>query len=496
MMRVVAAGVMLLAVVPASPAFAQARRDARLLVTVADQTGAVIPGATVKVDGQEPATRSVATETVQTSDQGIAAIAGLVPGRYVVQAAFPGFETSVARDVRVRTGDNKQSLVLSIQKLTDEITVGRDKQDAAADARVTFGSALTREQIDAISDDPNEARRQLMDMAGPGAVIRVDSFEGGDLPPKSQIKSIHVTRDGFAAENHNAGAIFIDIITQPGIGALRGGGRFSLRDGALSGRSPFTPTKGPERIQNYGFNFGGSIVPQKSSFSVSIDGMTSYETPNLNAALTSGVRAEALTLRTPRDRMNLSVQFDDAITRDQTLRVGFYRYHNTADNLGVGAFDLPERAFSTRDSSTTFRIQEAGPLGRRFFINTRLNVNQVHSEQHAALEAPTIRVADAFTSGGAQTSGGRDSTVFNLASDLDYVRGIHSLRAGVVIEGGRVTSTLTSNYLGHLHVREPGGVRGGAAPELHQAHRRSRRSSTAMSRAASTCRTTSASDAV
>jgi hypothetical protein len=429
-------------------AFAQARRDARLLVTVADQTGAVIPGATVKVDGQEAATRAVASEAVQTSDQGIAAIAGLVPGRYVVQAAFPGFETSFARDVRVRTGDNKQTLVLPIQKLTDEVTVGRDKQEAAADARVTFGSALTREQIDALSDDPNEARRQLADMAGPGAVIRVDSFEGGDLPPKSQIKSIHVTRDAFAAENHNAGAIFIDIITQPGIGALRGGGRFSLRDGSLSGRSPFTPTKGPERTQNYGFNFGGSIVPQKSSFSVSIEGMTAYETPNLNAALTSGVRAEALTLRTPRDRMNLSVQFDDAITRDQTLRVGFSRYNNTADNLGVGAFDLPERAFSTRDSSTTLRIQEAGPLGRRFFINTRLNVNQVHSEQHAALEAPTIRVADAFTSGGAQTAGGRDSTVFNLASDLDYVRGIHSLRTGIVLDGSRVTSTLTSNYLG------------------------------------------------
>ena len=162
---------------------------------------------------------------------------------------------------------------------------------------MTFGSALTREQIDALSDDPDEVRRQLADMAGPGAVIRVDSFEGGDLPPKSQIKSIHVTRDGFAAENHNAGAIFIDIITQPGIGALRGGGRFSLRDGSLSGRSPFTPTKGPERTQNFGFNFGGSIVPQKSSFSVSIEGMTSYETPNLNAALVSGVRSEALTLR-------------------------------------------------------------------------------------------------------------------------------------------------------------------------------------------------------
>lgn len=438
----------ILGVLVPSSASAQARRDARLLVTVADQTGAVLPGATVKVDSLEAGARAAAIDPVKTSDQGIAAVAGLAPGRYVVQAAFPGFQTNIARDVRVRTGDNRQTIVLQIEGLRDEITVGRDKQDSAADARVTFGSALTREQVDALSDNPEEMRRQLADMAGPGAVIRVDSFEGGDLPPKSQIKSIHVTRDGFAAENHNAGAIFIDIITQPGVGALRGGGRFSLRDGALSGRSPFTPTKGPERTENFGFNFGGSIVPQRSSFSVSIDGMTSYDTPNLNVALPTGVRSEALAIRTPRDRMNVSVQFDDAITRDQTLRVAFYQNRNTADNLGIGLYDEIERAFSTKDSSTTFRIQEAGPLGRRFFINTRLNVNRIHSERQSALEATTIRVLDSFTKGGAQTAGERDMTTVNVASDLDYVRGIHSLRAGVVVDGARVRSTLTSNYLG------------------------------------------------
>jgi hypothetical protein len=115
-------------------AFAQARRDARLLVTVADQTGAVIPGATVKVDGQEPATRSATSEAVLTSDQGIAAIAGLVPGRYVVQAAFPGFETNFAA-TRVRTGDNNRRWSCRSRSSPDEITVGRDKQEAAADAR-------------------------------------------------------------------------------------------------------------------------------------------------------------------------------------------------------------------------------------------------------------------------------------------------------------------------------------------------------------------------
>ena len=77
---------------------------------------------------------------------------------------------------------------------------------------------LTREQMDALSDDPNEMQRQLQDMAGPGAVLRIDSFEGGQLPPKAMIKAIHITRDQFAAENHGAEGTFIDIITQPGVG--------------------------------------------------------------------------------------------------------------------------------------------------------------------------------------------------------------------------------------------------------------------------------------
>src|SRR4029077_14992493 len=121
------------------------------------------------------------------------------------------------------------------------------------------------------------------------------------------------------------------------------------------------------------------------------------------------------------------------ITRDQTLRMAFYANQNTASNLGVGGYDLPERAYETADTSKTFRIQEAGPLGRRFFINSRLNVTWAHNEQHAALEGRTVRVNDAFTRGGAQTAGGRDSTNFNVGSDLDYVRGIHSLRLGASV---------------------------------------------------------------
>src|SRR5438309_881744 len=321
--RALAALIFLLSSIPTA-AIAQPPRDGKLLVTVIDQTKAVIPNATVTVTGIDTATKAATIVPVPTSDQGVATIPGLPLGRYSIQAEFPGFEKSVLPDVRVRPGDNKHVIVLPIKGLQASVTVTRDRQQAAADRRGSaFGTALTREQVEALSDDPEEMAQQLQEMAGAGAVIRVDSFEGGKLPPKAMIKSIHITRDAFAAENHNAGGLFIDIITQPGVGPVRVGGRYSLRDGALGARNPFTATKGPERSQNFGSNFGGVLVKDRSSFNMSFNGSRSFDTPNLNAALPTGTRSEALNLRSPRDTFYMYSSLDYALTKDQTLRVMF-----------------------------------------------------------------------------------------------------------------------------------------------------------------------------
>jgi hypothetical protein len=420
------AGLAVLCSALAVPASGQTRPQGRLLVTVVDQTRAVIPNATVTVTGIEDATKAAAIDAAQTSGQGLATIAGLVPGRYEIRAEFPGFQPGRLADIRVRAGDNRHVVVLPLERVEQEVTVARDAQAAAAERNtLVFGSALTREQIDALSDDPEEMRRQLLEMAGGDALIRVDSFEGAALPAKSQIKSIHITRDQFAAENHNAGGLFIDIITQPGLGAIRGGGNFRFRNGALSGRSPFTPTKGAENIKNFGFNFGGTLIRNRSSFSLGVNGMRSYDTSNLNVALPRGMVSQALPLRTPRNNVFVNALWDLAVTPDQTLRVSYNHSSNRQENLGIGAYDLPERSFSTENGSHQLRIQHAGPLKRRFFTNTRLMVNRTSGMSRSAVEAPTIYVLDAFTSGGQQVAGGRRSTLVKHASDIAYVGGIH-----------------------------------------------------------------------
>jgi hypothetical protein len=442
-----AIAVLLSIVIPGSSS-AQ-NRETRMLITVIDQTNAVIPGASVTVIGAEPATQKADLAPVKTGDNGLATISGLTPGRYTARAEFQGFYPGVLKEVRIRPGDNRHIIVLLIENFQEAVNVAQDAQAGAADRRgESFGSVLTREQMDALSDDPDEMQRQLQDMAGPGSIIRIDSFEGGRLPPKAMIKSIRVTRDQFAAENHSADGIFIEVITQPGIGPIRTNLNYNLRNSSMSARNAFTPTKGDDQDQNYWFNVGGGLIENKVSFSIGAYGNSSFDTPNLAVARPEGTRIETLKQRMPRENVSLSGRLDYAVTRDQTLRFSYNQNDFVAKNQGIGGFNEPERAHINENHTHTFRVQEVGPLGRRLFMNTRLNIGWSDWESRSVVEARTITVLDQFSSGGAQRAGGRHSRDVNFGGDLDYVRGTHSVRVGMQIDANWFRSDDTSNYLG------------------------------------------------
>ena len=428
---------------------AQTAPAGTLRVTVIDQTDAVVVGATVTVTGADETTKSVTIAPVQTTNAGVAAVLGLKPGRYTIDIEFPGFEKRTITDVRIRAGENRQTAVLAIQKMEVAVTVEQDKQQAASDRNgPSFGTVLTRDQIAALSDDPTILQQQLEDMAGPGAVIRIDGFEGGALPPKAMIRSIRIARDQFAAEFHSAGGVAIEIITQPGIGPMRYFSNAQMRASAFSGKSPFVPVRGPEQNINYGFGLGGSLVKEKSSFFLNVFGIDGYDTPNLNAAVPAGTISRALNLKAPRENVFVNGLLDYAVTLDQTLRFGYNLTHVSNDNAGVGGYNGPDRAYSTDTAVNTVRVQHFGPVGRRAFWRSRVQLIQSDSSSQSAVEAPTIHVLDSFTSGGAQQAGGNHATTLDIASDLDYVVGRHSLRTGLVFDATHYRSDATSNYLG------------------------------------------------
>jgi hypothetical protein len=342
-------------------------------------------------------------------------------------------------------------VTLRLKRIAEEVNVSRDGQSAGLDPMgLAFSTVLTREMIEALPDDPDEMAAVLEAMSPPGARIRIDGFSGGTLPHKSQIKSIRLPRmDAMAAQTHGGkdGFLFIDIKTQPGAGPIRGSVDGSFYDDVFTANNPFTPTKGDEQTRQYGTYLAGTIVPDKASFSANYGGTSQYTSPNLLAVLADGTTL-AQSLRRPTEMTNFGLRVDYALNADHSLRVSFDRNDREVRNQGIGGFNLLDRAFTSNNTNNVIRIAEGGPVGRRMYSESRLQLSWGSSANVAAIEAPAIRVIDAFTSGGAQVTGGQNNFQVEAATDLDYVSGLHSWRVGALVEGGRFRSDDTSNYLG------------------------------------------------
>ena len=282
-----------------------------------------------------------------------------MPGRYAVQVSFPGFETLVMPDVRVRAGENKRDAVLAIQKLDESVSVGRDKATVASDPNNDrFNTVLSRDQINALPDDPDEMERVLKEMAGPGATLRVDGFRGGKLPPKSQIRSIRFSRDMYAAENHAAGMVFVDIVTQPGLGPLRGSMDFLFRDDALNARNAYVTGEGTRadaavHVQpEWHAAKGADVVLALGDRGVALR-FRQHQRAQSRTARSWSRRSAA-----PRTGSTSTAGSTTLSPTSHTLRANLQSNGNEQANLGVGGYELADRAFSRTTDDTLLRLSE------------------------------------------------------------------------------------------------------------------------------------------
>ncbi|HUF24773.1 MAG TPA: TonB-dependent receptor [Vicinamibacterales bacterium] len=445
--RIVLSLILLAAAPIAAAAQSNAAQPGRLRVVVFDPSGAVIPGALVGVFGAEGSNRSIVRTDVPSDMEGVAVFDGLPAGRYNIQVMFDGFETVGVLDLRLKAGDNmRREVTLPIKGIDEAVAVGRDAATNASDPKNgRFDTVLSKDQIDALPDDPDEMAAILEEMAGPGATMRVDGFRGGRLPPKEQIRSIRISRDPFAAENHGSGMVHIDIVTQPGIGPMRGGMNFNFADDALNARTATQPTKGDTRNQMLGFNLSGTIIPQKTSFSLSANGSSNYNSGEVNARTLEG--PVAFSFRQPRESFSFNGRVDHAISQSHTVRANLMANQMESQG-GVGGFSLQEQGIQNKTQGATLRLSDTGPWAKSWLNETRLQIGMNSSESRAAFENQTVRVLDSFTGGGAQSRGGRDAVDLEFASNLDYSKGKHSVRIGFLLEGEWVDTDQQSNYLG------------------------------------------------
>jgi hypothetical protein len=413
-----------------------------LCVTVSDPSGAVIVGAQVQVT--DPAG---AVKTQPTGAQGEAVFEGLAPGRYTIVAESAGFERGELKEVRVRGRETRRELRLAIQRVAEDLVVGRDPREARTDPRGdSFATVLTPEQIAALPEDPDEMEDTLRELAGPGAVMRVNGFRGGRLPPKSQIQSIRFRRNIYAADTHEAGFIMVDISTKPGATSWRSTFDVGFRDDALNARNAMAPRKGDEAQQRLGVSLDGPLKKNKTTLAFNTDGTTSYDSSTIVAATPDGETSDVF--RRPLDRVNFSGRLEHALSSSHTLRGEYQRGTTDQRNLGVGNYDLRTRAYAREQDDHVFRLAESGSVGAKGFNELRFQALTRSTSADPFTTTTTVQVLNAFTEGSAQIVGGRDTTAFELADNFDYSSGRHATRAGFLLEAARYRSDEVRNPWG------------------------------------------------
>ncbi len=426
----------------AAPPRAQAEPPSReaasaLRVVVLDPAARVVVGAKVTVT-----TASLRrARTLATGASGEARFDRLAAGTYQVHVEAKGFEPADLPDVALDEGERRVEAPLEIARVREDVQVRAD-EGGAPDQRDAFSTVLTPDQIASLPDDPDEMAQVIQDMAGPDAVIRVNGFRGGRLPPKSQIREIRFRMDPFLAEKHDGGLMRVDIVTQPGQGAWRGRAQSGLSDDAVNARPAFSPERPRGGQRRLGLSIDGPLEKQKSGLSLFAEDRHNDDAKILRAELPSGPLSALSQAAT--DRVDLVGRFEQSLG-PHLLRAEVQRRTQSQAGLGVGNFDLPERAYSADRTEHFLRASDTGTFGRHFTTESRLQVHLLTTSSQPATDAPAILVVGAFDAGGAQVAGGEHDVEMELSEDLGYVHGRNSFRAGGLLEGGHYRSDQVSN---------------------------------------------------
>ena len=209
-------------------------------------------GKSQSTSSNKPARRS----TIQQSPAGTLQIH--------VEAA--GFKAQDVDESDLAAGRIERKSTLEIDPIKVDVDVDEEAQVRNTNPNgPAFTNVLTAEQIAQLPDDPEEFENAINQLAGPGAQIRVNGFRGGKLPPKSQIREIRFRLNPYAAENHDAGFGFVDIITKPGVNSWHGSFNFGFRDESMNGRQVFAPFRGPEQQRRFGLSLDGPIWKNHTS---------------------------------------------------------------------------------------------------------------------------------------------------------------------------------------------------------------------------------------
>jgi hypothetical protein len=271
---------------------------------VTDESGAVLPGATVTATQSETG----ATRVVVTSETGAYLMPALTIGSYQIKVELSGFATMLREALRIGVGDSLVvNFALKLASLSETLTVVGESP-LVETRQSDLASKVQPRQIETL---PLSGRNWL-ELVGlvPGArgnPGQIGAGAAGSDASRYQMDGLSVTGQGTGGEtqtySHETVAEFqvvtnradaeygrvtgavINAVSKSGTNQLRGSALYFIRNDRFDAANFFTGVVAPFDEKQSGFTIGGPIIKNRAHFF----GAYEFQKRNITARPNTGI---------------------------------------------------------------------------------------------------------------------------------------------------------------------------------------------------------------
>ena len=427
-------------------------QTATLKGVVTDESGGIVAGATVTLTPNSGS----AIKAVTTSD-GSYSLAP-PPGDYTAEASAPDLKSGKQK-VTVRAGVQVLDLTMRVVQAAQEITVEERALTVTPEAANNVSATvLSGNDLESLSDNPEDLINDLIAIAGPGAgpggaSVFIDGFADGQVPAKEAIREIRINQNPFSPEYDKIGIGRIEILTKPGTNQFHGTEGYNISNDVWNSRNPYSAQKAPFTLQEFIGNASGPLGKRASFF-------VDFRRDAIdNGAIINGSTLEPSTLNIispfnsvfvlQQRRWTINPRADFQVSANNTVSVRWNATHSVIPYSGVGGFNLVSRGASSVSMNHTFQITDTAVLSASVVNETRLQIYHPHYEVTPVSTGYGLQVLGAFNSGATPQGNARDTQRhLEFQNYVTAVHGKHSWRFGVRLHRPSDDNVTPQNFAG------------------------------------------------
>lgn len=420
-----------------------AQQTGQITGHIVDPTGAVVTKATVSL--------SRGTQHLQTESDGTGNFIFNEVGAesWTLTVAAEGFAPYRIDSLQISAGQ-KRSITVRLQLPTRKESVmvpSRDNGLSLAPEENAGAMVLSGHSLDALSDDPDELRSELQALAGPaagpnGGDIYIDGFTGGQLPPKSSIREIHINQNPFSAESEHLGYGSIEILTKPGSDKFGG---YLASYGTTSTLNTSNPLVARQPEYHFYFLQGTASGPLGKNASW-FGSLYDFQKENNALVVASSPTAPSTILTqaypNPSSLFNASIRVDFSVGKNNTISIRDAYNHSREEGAGVGAINLAKQSYTVRNIENDLQLSDTAFINTHLLNQLQFQWRRIRNKAASTSTEPSVTVQGAFVDGGNSIGKVEDhQDLLELADHATIVSGNHTIRVG-----GRLRSYHDSNY--------------------------------------------------